>query len=110
MKSLIRYSLVLFLVGLAGCATLSHYKIDGTRLHMYLQKPDAREVYFASSIDAFVLHPTRMNDNGNWEVVIPLGYEFRYFFVVDGTVILPPCRYKERDDFGSENCIFIPEL
>ena len=110
MKRLPWYSLVLLLAVLSGCATSSHYKVDGTRLHVYLHKPDAREVYFASSIDAFVLHPTRLNDNGNWETVIPLGFEFRYFFIADGSVVLPPCRYKEKDDFGSENCIFIPEL
>lgn len=103
-------SLVWLLAGFSGCATPPQYKIDGTRLHLYLQKPDAREVYFASSIDAFVLHPAQMNENGTWEAVIPLGHEFRYFFIADGSVTLPPCRYKEKDDFGSENCIFILEL
>jgi hypothetical protein len=110
MKSAIFFILILLLTGLAGCATRAHYKIDGTRLYMYLQKPNAGEVYFASSIDNYVLHPTRLDAKGAWEAVIPLGYEFRYFFVADGRVILPPCRYREKDDFGAENCIFIPEL
>ena len=111
MKKWICIALVWLLTGLAGCATAPHqYEIVGTRLHIYLQKPDAAEVYFASSMDAFVLHPAKPNGNGTWEAVIPLGYEFRYFFIADGTVTLPPCRYRERDDFGTENCIFIPEL
>ena len=110
MNRLLFFTLALLLTGLTGCATRPHYKINGTMLHIYLQKPEARAVYFASSIDAFVRHPARFNDNGTWEVIIPLGYEFKYFFIADGSVILPPCRYREKDDFGSENCIFIPDL
>ena len=110
MKSYILVALVLIGTGFAGCAAPPSYKIDGARLHMYLMKPEAREVYFASSIDAFVLHPTRLNDSDTWEAVIPLGHGFRYFFIADGRITLPPCRYKERDDFGSQNCIFVPDL
>ena len=45
-----------------------------------------------------------------WEVTLSLGDEFRYFYMADGALVLPPCRYKEKDDFGSENCIFVPNL
>ena len=110
MKTILIVAIGLFLASLNGCAAPPQYKLDGARLHIYLQKPNARTVYFASSIDAFVLHPARLNDKGTWEAVIPLGHEFRYFFIADGSITLPPCRYKEKDDFGSENCIFIPEL
>jgi hypothetical protein len=45
-----------------------------------------------------------------WQIVVPAGRELRYFYVVDDQVFTPPCRFKERDDFGTQNCIYIPEM
>jgi len=108
MKKLITVSLM-FLVCLSGCAT-HYYRIDGSKIHLYLKKPEAKNVYFASSLDGYELHQVKQKDNGIWEVTLSFGDEFRYFFIADGALVLPPCRYKEKDDFGSENCIFIPNL
>jgi hypothetical protein len=96
------------LVLLAGCS--SHYhRVHGDTLTLYLDKPDARQVFLACSNDMFVPHEAR-NDNKRWAVSLPAGSSFRYFYLVDGEIYLPPCRMKEKDDFGSENCIFEPNL
>jgi hypothetical protein len=43
-------------------------------------------------------------------VSLPSGYPFRYYYVLDGEMYLPPCQMIENDDFGSANCIFDPHL
>ncbi len=61
------------------------------------------------SLDGFEPHETR-NDDGRWVVSLPSDSPFRYYYLLDGKMFLPPCRMKEKDDFGSENCIFDPHL
>lgn len=108
MKKLVIVTLMFF-VGLGGCTT-HYYRINGTKIHIYLKKPGAKSVYFASSLDGYEMHRAKQKDNGMWEVTLSSGDEFRYFYMADGALVLPPCRYKEKDDFGSENCIFVPNL
>lgn len=108
MKKLVIVTLMFF-VGLGGCST-HYYRINGSKIHLYLEKPDAKSVYFASSLDGYVLHPVKQKDNGIWEVTLSLGDEFSYFYMADGILFIPPCKHKEQDDFGSENCIFVPNL
>ena len=101
--------LLMFFMGSAGCTT--HYsRINGSKIHFYLKEPKAKDVYFASSMDGYELRRAEQKNNGMWEVTVPSGNEFSYFYMVDGILMIPPCRYKEKDDFGSENCIFIPQL
>lgn len=93
---------------LAGCST--HYnRVHGDTLNLYLYKPDARRVLLACSHDRFVPHEAR-NEDKKWVVSLPAQAEFRYFYLVDGKTYLPACQLKEYDDFGSENCIYQPEL
>jgi hypothetical protein len=92
-----------------GCA--SHYfQLNGDTLRMYLKGPDAEIVYFSSSLDGYELHRARRVAAKTWEVRLPANGEFTYYYIVDGTVYLPPCRLKEYDDFGSENCVYTPDL
>lgn len=93
---------------LTGCSTHYH-QVRGDTLTLYLDKPTARQVFLACSSDMFVPHEAR-KDNKRWVVSLPAGFPFRYFYLVDGEIFLPPCRMKEKDDFGSENCIFEPNL
>ncbi len=101
--------LVVGLLPLAGCAG-HYYTVRGDNVHIHLKRPTAEVIYFASSLDGYELHKTKRIDDMTWEVIVPAGAEFRYFYIVDGVVYLPPCRFKEQDDFGSENCIYIPEM
>jgi len=94
---------------LAGCAT-HYYIIRDDRVNFFLKIPNAGVVYFASSLDQFKLHPAKKMHSGIWEITVPSAREFRYFYAVDGVIYLPDCRLKEKDDFGAENCIFVPDM
>lgn len=106
-----RYALILPLLiyGISGCAT-HYYSMREDGLYLYLRKPEAHSVYFASSLDAFKLHRAQKIDNKTWEVQLSADKEFRYFYLVDGDVFSPKCRFSEIDDFGSTNCIFVPGM
>jgi hypothetical protein len=93
---------------LTGCSA-HHYTVPsdlGTQL--YLDIPGARTVVFASSVDAFAPHAARRTSGATWEVTVPGRAEFTYFYVVDGKLFLPECRFHENDDFGHKNCVYRP--
>jgi hypothetical protein len=92
-----------------GCASHYHF-VDNGSVRFVLLQVEAREVYFASSLDGFVLHRAEPLAFGGWTARAPGGSEFRYFFIVDGSVYLPACAYRETDDFGSQNCIYSPGM
>jgi len=103
-----RYLLAVFLITFtAGCAT-HRQQIQGGNLTLYLKKTDARQVSLVTSLDGFEPRTAILSD-GQWVVFLPGDKPFRYYYVLDGKIFLPPCREKENDDFGSENCIFDPE-
>lgn len=106
-----RLILLLLIAGvmLAGCA--SHdYVVKNSQLYLNLNKPEAKTAYFASSLDGFKLHRMERMSGNRWQIVVPAGRELRYFYIVDDLVFTPPCRFKERDDFGTENCVYVPEM
>ena len=98
---------VLFI--LSGCAD-HYYRIKEDSVHIYLKKPDTEKVYFASSLDGYQRHRATRIDGQTWEVLVPIDREFRYFYLIEDALYLPPCRFKEQDDFGSENCIYVPGM
>lgn len=98
----------ILLVGLSGCSA-HHYRVRGDTLALYLDEPDAREVIFACSLDGFKPHQARREDD-RWVIIVPCKEPFRYYYRVDGSLFLPPCKMKEYDDFGFQNCIFCPPL
>ncbi len=106
MKHYILSVIAVFLL-LSGCAG-HFYKIEGSDVHLYLRAPDGATVLFASSLDGYRFHEAKKDKKGLWQVALPAGREFRYFYVINGKVFLPPCELKEKDDFGSENCIYCP--
>ena len=94
---------------LAGCQNHFHKLKEGT-LYLYLSYPEAKRVQLYCSFDGYQAHPAKKTDDDMWEVPVPFTSEFTYFYIVDGEVFLPSCRLKEKDDFGSENCIFVPDM
>ena len=108
MKRLFPYLTVAALC-LAGCAATHYYKRQADRVTFYLKAPGARGVVFASSLDAFSPHLASKVDGSRWMVSTASGSEFRYFYIVDGIVYVPECKFYEEDDFGSRNCIYVPE-
>ena len=108
MKHLVIVTLILT-IGLAGCAN-HFYQVKKYTVHFYLEKPGAHTVSFICSRDGYKTHPAKKIDSQTWIVKIPAVSEFTYFYIVDGKVFLPPCRFTEKDDFGAKNCLFIPNM
>lgn len=99
---------MLLVVGLSGCAANHYVENQPDSLAFFLKMPNARSVIFASSVDNYDLHNADQISSGTWQVTVPLSSELKYFYIVDGSVYLPDCRFKETDDFGSENCLYLP--
>ncbi|MFH2066989.1 MAG: hypothetical protein ABIK15_17445 [Pseudomonadota bacterium] len=103
-------SVFILLIFLAtGCK--SHFaEIRENRLFFYLHHSEARSVEIRCSLDGFKAHAATKTDDDLWEVSVPFTAETTYFYIIDGEVFLPACPFREKDDFGTENCIFIPDM
>lgn len=99
---------LLLVLSLTGCSS-THYTMsrDGM-VDMYLKHDRAKEVVFASSVDNFRTHRLRKRNDDLWVMEGLADREFRYFYLVNGSVYLPDCYSRETDDFGSWNCIYQP--
>lgn len=107
MKSM---GIVLLAIGiiLSGCST-HFYKVNANDVTIYLRDSDVKKPLFACSLDGYTTRRIQQ-EKGTWVVTLPADTSFSYFYLVDGKPFLPPCPMRERDDFGSENCIFEPDL
>ena len=104
--------LVLLMISMlvfSGCAS-HYYKKNNDTVSIFLEKPDAKRVYFLSSKDGYKPRKAARVDSKTWQINTPAKTEFKYFYNVDGAVYLPECKLKEQDDFGSKICIYIPGL
>jgi len=99
---------VLLLAALPGCASRHYVEQKSDSLVFSLRLAEATRVQFSSSADNFALHDTVKNRSGIWQLTVPSALELKYFYIVDGSVFLPECRFKETDDFGAENCLYQP--
>jgi len=108
MKKYFLLSILAFSV-FTGCAH-HYYRVTGGAVELYLKRPDAIAVAFASSLDGYQLHRAEKHDTSTWKVTVSAYREFTYFYIVDGALFLPSCKLKEKDDFGATNCIYIPGL
>ena len=102
-------TVILLCLVLAGCAS-HYYRLDDGSLSIFLKAPDAKSVYFATSLDNFALHPARKTFSGTWVISVDARRQFTYFYLIDGEPYVPECTYRELDDFGGENCVFIPDM
>ena len=98
---------ILFTLLLSGCAPKHFVEKNTDSLMFYLQRPEANRVQFAASFDHYTLHDARQNSSGIWQVKVPVNSELKYFYIVDGLIYIPECRFKEQDDFGAENCLYL---
>ena len=83
--------------------------MNGRALTLSLDKPEAKSVAIFCSLNGYAGQMLNQR-KGIWQVTVPADKPFRYFYKVDGKTFLPVCPKKEKDDFGSENCIFEPRL
>jgi len=93
---------------LGGCAATHYHERQSERVTFYLRAPGAEKVEFVSSLDAYDPHRASRLKGSRWAVTVVPNSEFRYFYIVDGSVYLPECELYEKDDFGSRNCVFVP--
>ena len=97
---MIRNMLIIFTILLLTSACSRHYfEVKNDELHIYLKEPDAKKVYLLCSLDQFEPRPAINANSGIWETVLPSDKEFKYFFLVDGSIFIPACEMKEKDDF-----------
>jgi hypothetical protein len=94
---------------LAGCAATHYHERQSERVTFYLKAPGAEKVEFVSSLDAYNPHRASRLKGSRWAVTVVPSSEFRYFYIVDGAVYVPECKFYEKDDFGSSNCVYVPE-
>jgi hypothetical protein len=106
-KGLLIFSV--FLLCANGCA-VQQYKIVNNELHIYLKDNDAEKVYLHTSIDDYAPREALKDKSGLWISVLPADAEFKYFYMIDNKMFIPECSMKEKDDFGSVNCVYIPLL
>ncbi len=102
------WALTIFIMLAISCHAVHDYAVTVDKVVFYLNLPDAESVYFAHSLDQYHPHRAKAGNDGRWEYAVTANTEFSYFYIVDGTVYLPECRFREIDDLGAENCIFVP--
>lgn len=91
-----------------GCTPVHYVEKNSNGVTLYLEAPQAQKVHFASSADNFRIHPATKGVSGRWLVAGLTDREFEYFYLVDGKLYVPECRYHQQDDFGADNCIYQP--
>jgi hypothetical protein len=101
--------LLLVVTMVTGCST--HYlRVENGQAYLYLKAPHADSVMFASSLDRFQWRSAEKLDSRTWQVAIPKDIPQTYIYLVDNQIVVPDCRFREKDDFGSENCIYVPGM
>lgn len=105
---MIRFLSGILFILVSGCAPHHFITSEPDAITVYLDAPKASKVIFVSSVDNFREHNTQKNAKGLWAIENPADREFQYFYIVDGSLYVPECRYREKDDFGAANCIYQP--
>jgi len=94
---------------LSGCTAAHYHERQSDSVFFYLKAPKARGVAFLSSLNAYSPRMARKTNGSSWVVSVSADSEFSYFYIVDGDVHVPVCKFYEKDDFGSRNCVYVPE-
>jgi hypothetical protein len=110
MKNSLLIPLILLAFLVSACAGKHYSRLQGDEVAFYYKDKEAQEVLFASSHDNYKLLAAREGKNHLWEVTVPAGEGFAYFYVVDGVITLPDCPYTENDDFGAKNCLYVADM
>ncbi len=105
---MIRFLSAILLLSVSACTSDHYIARQSKGVTIYLDAPKASKVIFVSSADSFKEHTTHKDYRGLWTISNLADREFDYFYIVDGRVYVPACRYKEKDDFGAANCVYVP--
>jgi hypothetical protein len=103
-------ALGLLLCLLSACSPL-FVRREADTVRFSILRPKAESVQFACSLDGYDKHAASPKWPFRWEAAVSAASEeFKYFFLVDDEVYIPPCQFKENDDFGSQICIYVPSM
>jgi len=108
-----RIRILILLVAAAGtsqgCLLLPAFH-PHHEVRITLDLPEAKEVFFLSSLNRY--EPVFMKKTfwGAWEIHLPEDKAFDYFFRVDGSPYTPECRLQQTDDWGGRQCIYSPGI
>jgi hypothetical protein len=106
-----RFLAALFFCVMACAANPEYTQVrEGEALRMILRAPGVQRVQFACSLDAFLLREVGTQDGVTWEIQLPAGETFRFFYRIDGRAWIPDCPCREPDGFGGEDCVYEPGL
>jgi hypothetical protein len=103
------FQLVIAAFCIVGCTAAHYHERQSDSVIFYLKAPEAHGVAFVSSLNAYSPHMARKAKGSAWVVTVAADSEFSYFYIVDGNVHVPECKFYEKDDFGSRNCVYVPE-
>ncbi|MDD2463607.1 MAG: hypothetical protein PHI97_06385 [Desulfobulbus sp.] len=93
---------------ITGCAPQHTVIVQSNTVVLTLHLHEVDAVGFSSSLDQFAVHKAREEQRGQWVIAGLPNRDFQYFYLVDGKVLLPECRFKVKDDFGAVNCRYLP--
>lgn len=93
---------------LQGCAPRHQITVHGDTVILVLHAPQAQQVQFACSEDRYNVREALRKPEGTWLVTGLPNREFQYFYLVDGKMFIPDCRFQQLDDFGTSNCRYLP--
>ena len=103
------FILLLMAAVATGCST--HYlRSENGQTFLYLEDRHADTVMFASSLDHFQWRSAEKINGRTWRIGIPQDIPQTYIYRVGNQIVVPDCRFRETDDFGSENCLYIPDM
>jgi hypothetical protein len=106
-----RFAILSLLMTLTLAACSNHYiRVEKEQTHLFLKARHAQSVMFASSLDHFQWRNADRINGQTWQITIPRDIPQTYIYLVDHQIFLPDCRFKEQDDFGSRNCLYIPGM
>ena len=106
-----RFAILSLLMTMMFAACSNHYlRVENEQTYLFLKARHAQSVMFASSLDRFQWRIADRINGQTWQIAIPRDIPQTYIYFVDNQIFLPDCRFKEQDDFGSENCLYIPGM
>ena len=104
-----RFSAALLACVLFSACAAHEYRVEEEEIVLLLRASNAAQVRLFCSCDG-VQPKSAEKKWGRWEVRIAADRAFTYFYTIDGNSYVPDCPAREKDDFGSENCIVDPSL
>lgn len=102
-KTLIIFAMIIVITG----CTVPYVKKSQNSISFFYNKTNAKNVVFYSDLNSFKGEPfTQKEEYWVYSMDKPADTnEIKFFYKVDGNVVVPDCRMKIDDGFGGKLCI-----